>query len=64
MKRIELMKHLRKNGCFMLREGGNHSVVVNVVTGLCSTVPRHNEIDSELGRKICKDLGIPKIRKR
>lgn len=29
MKRLDLIKHIEKQGCVMLREGGNHTVFVN-----------------------------------
>lgn len=58
MKRRALVRHLEQNGCRLLREGGNHSVFVGP-TGRTSTVPRHIEINDDLARKICKDLGIP-----
>lgn len=58
MKRKRLIKHLQKNGCELLREGANHSVYVNRNKKKVSTVPRHNEINELLVRKICKDLEI------
>ena len=58
MKRKKLIKHLENNGCEFLREGGNHTVFVNRRKRKVSTVPRHNEIDEYLCKKICKDLGI------
>jgi len=27
-----------------------------------SAVPRHSEINDNLARKICRDLGLPKLR--
>ncbi len=64
MKRTDLMKFLRQHDCFLLREGAKHSVVVNVRSNRTSTIPRHNEIDNSLGKKICRDLGIPEIKKK
>ena len=64
MKRTALLKHLTKHKCFLLREGGRHSVLYNPKNGLTSTVPRHSEINNFLGEKICKDLGISQIRKK
>ena len=61
MKRRQLLKHLKKNGCEFLREGSRHSIYWNPENHLTSTVPRHSEIIDQLARKICKDLGIPKI---
>ncbi|MFZ3044549.1 MAG: type II toxin-antitoxin system HicA family toxin [Desulfatirhabdiaceae bacterium] len=62
MKRNELLKHLRKQGCEFIREGHRHSWWGNVSLNKRSSVPRHNEIDDGLVRKICKDLGIEPIR--
>jgi predicted RNA binding protein YcfA (HicA-like mRNA interferase family) len=59
MKRRDLIRHLKAHGCVLLREGGNHSVYVNRLSGKVSTVPRHREINDFLGRKICRDLEVP-----
>jgi len=58
MKRENLIKHLRENNCVFIREGARHSVFFNSLTKRSSTVPRHNEIDNFLAKKICRDLGI------
>ncbi|MEW6087637.1 MAG: type II toxin-antitoxin system HicA family toxin [bacterium] len=62
MKRLELLKYLRENGCVFIREGGSHSWWGNPKLNKRSSVPRHNEINDNLARKICKDLGIPRIK--
>ena len=59
MRRNDLIRHLNRNGCELLREGGNHSIFVNRETRLSTAVPRHREINDFLARKICRDLGIP-----
>ena len=59
MKRRALVRHPEVHGSELLREGANHSVFVNRTTRKTSTVPRHSEINDDLARKICKDLGIP-----
>ncbi len=59
MKRHDLVRHLEAHGCFLLREGGRHSVFVNPAAGAISAVPRHGEINEFLARKICRDLQIP-----
>ncbi|MDP2676483.1 MAG: type II toxin-antitoxin system HicA family toxin [bacterium] len=64
MKRIALLGYLRKQGCLLIREGKRHSVFVNPKEERTSTVPRHNEINSFLATKICKDLGISPVRKK
>lgn len=62
MKRGDLLRHLREHGCALLREGGNHSWWHNPSQNRRSAVPRHNEINDYLARKICKDLGIPFVK--
>jgi len=59
MKRRELVRHLSKHGCLLIREGGNHSWWGNPSKNRRSAVPRHNEVKDILARKICKDLDIP-----
>ena len=59
MKRLDLIRHLERHGCTLLREGGAHSVFVNAREKKVSTVPRHREINELLCRKVCKDLGVP-----
>ncbi|MDP2968553.1 MAG: type II toxin-antitoxin system HicA family toxin [Deltaproteobacteria bacterium] len=59
MKRTELLRHLHEQGCVFIREGGSHSWWSNPQQNRRSSVPRHNEINDKLARKVCKDLGIP-----
>lgn len=58
MKRIDFIKHLLKEGCVFVREGAKHSVFFNTLAKRISTVPRHKEINNNLAKKICRDLGI------
>lgn len=58
MKRRALERWLTEHGCELLREGGRHSWTINRELGRRSAVPRHNEINDDLVRKICRDLGI------
>ena len=58
MKRVELVRHLEAHGCYLLREGGKHSLYVNPANNQTSAVPRHREINEFLARKRCRDLGI------
>lgn len=62
MKRSELLKYLRLHGCELLREGSRHSWWYNPVLNKRSAIPRHSEIKDILAIKICRDLGIPKIK--
>ena len=62
MKRKELLRHLRYQGCEFIREGGRHSWWYNPSLNRRSAIPRHNEIVDLLAKKICKELGIPPIK--
>jgi predicted RNA binding protein YcfA (HicA-like mRNA interferase family) len=59
VKRIDLIRHFERNGCEFLREGGNHTIYVNRNALKSSAIPRHNEINEFVARKICRDLEIP-----
>jgi len=41
MKRSALVKHLEKNGCHLLREGGNHAIYINPKNQKQTAVGRH-----------------------
>ncbi len=59
MKRHELIAHLKRHGCVLIREGAKHSWWGNPANNRRSAVPRHTEIPDRLARKICRDLVIP-----
>ena len=59
MKRHELLRHLHRHGCELMREGSRHAIYRNRATGRQTAVPRHTEIANSLVRKICYDLAIP-----
>ena len=59
MKLRDLIRHLEFHGCRLLREGSKHTQYLNPANKKHSSVPRHNEINDFLVRKICRDLGIP-----
>jgi len=61
MKRTALLKHLRRHGCVLKREGRSHSLWTNRSTGEVEAVPRHVEIRNKLARKICRGLSVPEI---
>jgi len=61
MKRQHLFHHLRKHGCIKYREGSKHSLYINPANNKVTTIPRHNELNDFLARKICRDLDIPSI---
>ena len=61
MKRRALLKHLRKHGCILKREGKAHSLWSNPQTGDVEAVPRHVELPDLLARKICRGLSVPEV---
>ena len=61
MKRNALLKHLRRYGCYLKREGRSHSLWCNPNTGHVEAVPRHTEISDRLAQKILKALSIPEM---
>ncbi len=61
MKREALLKHLRRHGCYLKREGRSHSLWCNPHTGRIEAVPRHVEIADKLARKICRGLSVPDV---
>ena len=64
MKRVDFVRHLARNGCTPVREGGKHSVYCNPATGSVSSIPRHSEVNNFLARKICRDLGVPEAKRK
>ena len=61
MKREELIKHLRRHGCRLKREGRSHLLWQNPHTGAVEAVPRHTEFANRLPQKICRGLTVPEI---
>lgn len=62
MKRSELLRYLRAQGCDLLREGGKHLWRHNPVLSKRSAIPRHTGVEDILVKKICKDLGVKLIK--
>ena len=58
MKRQALLKHLRRYGRVLKREGGWHSLWDNPSTGDVEAIPRHTEVPDLLARKICRGLSV------
>jgi predicted RNA binding protein YcfA (HicA-like mRNA interferase family) len=56
MKRIDLIKIIERNGAILVRHGGNHDWYKHSKTGVYEAVPRHNEINEVLAKKIIKRL--------
>lgn len=60
MKQSELVKRLKKAGCFLKREGSNHQIWVSPITGKTFTIPRHGSQELPVGtaENIMKDAGL------
>jgi len=61
MNRGALLRHIRRHGCFLKREGRSHSLWCNPSTGAVEAVPRHSEISNRLAQKICRNLSVPEL---
>ncbi|MBI3090985.1 MAG: type II toxin-antitoxin system HicA family toxin [Candidatus Tectomicrobia bacterium] len=61
MRRAALLRHLRRHGCHLKREGRSHSLWINPQTGGVEAVPRHPEIPEKLAQRICRGLSVPEI---
>jgi len=61
VKTGDLLRHLRRHGCYLKREGKAHSLWCNPATGAVESVPRHQEIPNRLANKICRGLSVPLI---
>ena len=61
MNTATLLRHLRRHGCVLKREGSSHSLWTNPTTGTVEAIPRHTEIPNQLARKICRGLSVPEI---
>ena len=59
MKRRDLLRHLEKNGCKFLREGGSHTIYVNRRAQKSSAIPRHREIIEFLAQRSVKIWTFP-----
>lgn len=60
MKTSELKKILKKNGCYIIRHGGNHDIWFSPKTGKKFTVERHDSKEIAVGTAngILKDAGL------
>jgi len=61
VKRGDLLRHVRKHGCHLKREGRAHSLWANPATGAVEAVPRHSEISDVLAGKICQAFRYPRL---
>lgn len=59
MKTSELLKILKKNGCYLVRHGKSHDIWFSPITNKQFSVPRHkDEIKTGTLGSIMKDAGV------
>ncbi len=56
VKRRDLLSYLKKNGFYLLREGGNHSIYTNERKTI--PVKRHKTFARITANQICKQAGL------
>ena len=56
MKKGELLKWIKAQGCIFVKHGKKHDVYKNPRTGVEECVPRHNDINEILAGVIIKNL--------
>jgi len=56
MKKGELLKRLKTQGCIFVKHGKKHDVYMNPRTKVKERVPRHNDINEILAGIIIKNL--------
>jgi len=59
VKRSEFEEYLKRHGCRFNREKTRHSSVINPGLNKGTVVPRHNELSTNLIRRISDPPGIP-----
>jgi mRNA interferase HicA len=58
MKRRDLLIYLSNQGCYLLREGSEHSIWENPKNGRRTAIPRHREIAKFTAMRICQQLEV------
>jgi predicted RNA binding protein YcfA (HicA-like mRNA interferase family) len=56
VKRRDLVRYFEKNGFYLLREGGKHSIYTNEKKVI--PVKRHKQLDRITANEICKQAGL------
>jgi len=58
VKRTALLRHLREQGCTILREGGGHTLMVNPANLRQASIPRHREVATYTMLAVCRQLEV------
>jgi mRNA interferase HicA len=59
VKRRDLIRYFEKNGFYLLREGGKHSIYTNEKKVI--PVKRHKNLDRITANELCKQAGLDPI---
>jgi predicted RNA binding protein YcfA (HicA-like mRNA interferase family) len=59
VKRRDLISYFEKNGFYLLREGGKHSIYTNEKKVI--PVKRHKNLDRITANELCKQAGLDPI---
>ncbi len=59
VKRRDLIRHLKKHGYWLLREGAKHSIYTNGDKVI--PVKRHRQLDNITANELCKQAGVPRL---
>lgn len=58
MKTSELLKILKKNGCYLIRHGKSHDIWFSPITNKQFSIPRHkDEVKTKILKSIMEDAG-------
>jgi mRNA interferase HicA len=61
IKRRDLVWHLVRQGCTVVRQGRRHEIWSDATGDRRSSVPRHRELPGGTVRAICRQLGVPPL---
>jgi hypothetical protein len=56
VKRQKLIGAIGEAGCILLRHGRKHDIYHNPATGASEPVPRHNDVNERLAKRIIRSL--------
>ena len=56
MKRAELIRRIKRQGCVLIRHGARHDWYQNPNTKVSQPIPRHREVADSLAKHIIKML--------
>lgn len=56
MKRAELIRGIKRQGCVLIRHGARHDWYQNPNTKVSQPIPRHREVADSLAKHIIKML--------